>query len=64
MFGESESESPRTGSPWDSLLSGRSELTSPAADASSAKSPRLFPRLVPEVEEVCRITSQTLASLS
>ncbi|KAI5118314.1 hypothetical protein M0805_006481 [Coniferiporia weirii] len=35
MFGESESESPRTGSPWDGFLSN----------------PRVVPKLVPEVEE-------------
>ena len=48
MFGESESESPRTGSPWDGLLS-KSAPISPVIEAS--KSPKVIPKLVPEVEE-------------
>ncbi|THH06968.1 hypothetical protein EW145_g3714 [Phellinidium pouzarii] len=50
MFGESESESPRTGSPWDSLLS-QSDPASPTVEAAVTKSPRVVPQLVPEVEE-------------
>lgn len=55
----SESVNLRTGSPWDELLSVRSEAHSPASpDDESApqslvtKSPRVVPKLVPEVEEV------------
>ncbi|KAL5521326.1 hypothetical protein ACEPAG_9250 [Sanghuangporus baumii] len=48
MFGESESESPRTGSPWDGFLS-RSDPASPAVEPT--RSPRVVPKLVPEVEE-------------
>ena len=52
MFGESESESPRTGSPWDGFLS-KSAPISPVIEAS--RSPRIIPKLVPEVEEVSLI---------
>ncbi|KAL5504595.1 hypothetical protein ACEPAH_7258 [Sanghuangporus vaninii] len=48
MFGESESESPRTGSPWDGFLS-KSDPASPAVEPT--RSPRVVPKLVPEVEE-------------
>ncbi|KAL5483271.1 hypothetical protein ACEPAI_8501 [Sanghuangporus weigelae] len=48
MFGESESESPRTGSPWDGFLS-KSDPVSPAVEPT--RSPRVVPKLVPEVEE-------------
>ncbi|KAF5381570.1 hypothetical protein D9615_005547 [Tricholomella constricta] len=51
MFGESESESPRVPSPWDSLIS-----TPPSPSRSSSASPsplsiELIPRLVPEADE-------------
>ncbi|EJD08001.1 uncharacterized protein FOMMEDRAFT_144140 [Fomitiporia mediterranea MF3/22] len=48
MFGESESESPRTGSPWDGFLV-KSDPASPAVEP--VRSPRIVPKLVPEVEE-------------
>ena len=48
MFGESDSESPRTGSPWDSLLC-RSGSASPPDENQLAK---VIPKLVPEVEKV------------
>jgi len=50
MFGESESESPRSGSPWDSLVS---ETATPfSADEGLAKLTSLnVPKLVPEVEQ-------------
>jgi len=50
MFGESDSESPRTGSPWDGLLS-RSDPTSPTEENSLARSPKVIPKLVPEIEQ-------------
>lgn len=49
MFGESESESPRTGSPWDGFLS-KSDPNSPIIEPTNT--PQLLPKLVPEVEEV------------
>ncbi|PAV24152.1 GTP binding 2 [Pyrrhoderma noxium] len=48
MFGESESESPRTGSPWDGFLS-KSDPNSPIIEPTNT--PQLLPKLVPEVEE-------------
>jgi len=51
MFGESESESPRVPSPWDSLIS-----TPPSPSPKSHPSPlaiatKVIPKLVPEAEE-------------
>jgi hypothetical protein len=45
MFGESESESPRLPSPWDSLISVPPSPLSPPDQ-------RNIPQLVPEAEEV------------
>ncbi|KLO18613.1 hypothetical protein SCHPADRAFT_886121 [Schizopora paradoxa] len=53
MFGEADSESPRTGSPWDGFLSS-SGTTSPASrDVACTPKDGLcaVPKLVPEVEE-------------
>jgi hypothetical protein len=54
MFGESDSESPRVGSPWDSFIAGSSPLP-----LSSSTEPELktrlgegLPKLIPEVEYV------------
>lgn len=51
MFGESESESPRAGSPWDTFLL---DVKSPPLDleVKPAYTSVDFPKLVPEVEEV------------
>ncbi|KAG5650184.1 hypothetical protein H0H81_000399, partial [Sphagnurus paluster] len=52
MFGESESESPRVPSPWDSLISTPSSC-SPLPSCASSASPisRLLPSLVPEADD-------------
>ncbi|KAG6815649.1 hypothetical protein H0H87_012661 [Tephrocybe sp. NHM501043] len=51
MFGESESESPRVPSPWDSLISTPpSSLSSPSLSPSPL-SLELIPRLVPENDD-------------
>ncbi|GLB41177.1 putative GTPase activity [Lyophyllum shimeji] len=49
MFGESESESPRVPSPWDSLISTPSSPSS--RSPSTSPSPLSIPRLVPEADE-------------
>src|SRR6266511_3658599 len=52
MFGESESESPRVPSPWDSLIS--TPTSSPAPSKTHTPSPlsvELIPRLVPESDD-------------
>ncbi|KIY72672.1 hypothetical protein CYLTODRAFT_417679 [Cylindrobasidium torrendii FP15055 ss-10] len=52
MFGESESESPRVPSPWDSLISIPTTLgSSPLSCPSLSPSPPLVPRLVPEADD-------------
>ena len=53
MFGESDSESPRVPSPWDSLISSPPS-SSPPSRSQSTPSPllvELIPRLVPEADE-------------
>jgi hypothetical protein len=50
MFGESDSESPRVPSPWDSLIS-TSPSPSPPTRSQFVPSPILVPRLVPEADE-------------
>lgn len=53
MFGESESESPRVPSPWDSLISNPPS-PSPTARSQATPSPlaaELIPRLVPEADD-------------
>jgi hypothetical protein len=56
MFGECESESPRVGSPWDSLLSSGASTPSSHSGASDSDLPKVYkvslPKLVPEAEEV------------
>lgn len=52
MFGESESESPRVPSPWDSLISIPTTLgSSPLSCPSLSPSPPLVPKLVPEADD-------------
>jgi len=55
MFGESDSESPRVGSPWDSLLSSGASTPSSLCAASDSDLPKVYkvslPKLVPEAEE-------------
>jgi len=48
MFGESESESPRVPSPWDSLISSP---PSPRKQSPSPLAVELIPRLVPEADD-------------
>jgi hypothetical protein len=53
MFGESESESPRVPSPWDSLISNPPS-PSPTARSQATPSPlsaEVIPRLVPEADD-------------
>ena len=58
MFGESESESPRAGSPWDSFLEFPGLKVS--SDSSTVKydvrrdwqDGQALPKLIPEAEEV------------
>ena len=64
MFGESDSESPRVGSPWDSIMASSSPTFAsyPASNAESEVKTRLgerLPKLVPEVEYVC-VSSRAL----
>jgi len=55
MFGESDSESPRVGSPWDSLLSSGASTPSSVSGLSDPDPPKIYklslPKLVPEAEE-------------
>ncbi|KAF8066894.1 hypothetical protein FPV67DRAFT_1781353 [Lyophyllum atratum] len=51
MFGESESESPRVPSPWDSLISIPPSPTRSSNTSPSPLSIELIPRLVPEADE-------------
>ena len=56
MFGESESDSPRVGSPWDSLLSSGASTPSSLSGISDNEVSKIYklslPKLVPEAEEV------------
>lgn len=59
MFGESDSESPRVGSPWDSFIAGSSPSPSPSLCFRSSTELEVktclgegLPKLVPEVEYV------------
>lgn len=67
MFGESESESPRVGSPWDSLLSSGASTPPSPPGAFDSDLPKIYklslPKLVPEAEEV-RISSAPPSSSS
>jgi hypothetical protein len=53
MFGESDSESPRVPSPWDSLISTSPSPSPPTRSQTtpSSLSVELIPRLVPEADE-------------
>lgn len=58
MFGESDSESPRVPSPWDSLTSA-----SPTPPMGRDAIVQAIPRLTPEVEEVRGMPSFTYSSI-
>ena len=62
MFGESDSESPRAGSPWDTLLLASSPNANINNDGAASKLPYGIPKLSPEAEEVCRLV-RSLRSL-
>ncbi|TFK34709.1 hypothetical protein BDQ12DRAFT_689427 [Crucibulum laeve] len=51
MFGESESESPRVPSPWDSLISSSPSSAPNRAHTPSPLAAELIPRLVPESDD-------------
>lgn len=51
MFGESESESPRVPSPWDSLISSPPSPSSRSTHTPSPLAVELIPRLVPEADD-------------
>ena len=53
MFGESDSESPRAGSPWDSLLLATPPDDITPVDNTAQRAAYGIPKLIPEVEEVC-----------
>lgn len=54
MFGEADSESPRTGSPWDGFLSSSGESSPTSRDVACGPKDSLcaVAKLAPEVEEV------------